>query len=96
MVNSKGIKRLLETVKGNLLFNCSNIDSVKELFLSVVDDNESRFEEFKLTFPKLKKSLEDDLKFFMESDPAANSEQEILLVAVSPAGRVTLVRCLQL
>lgn len=79
MVNSKGIKRLLEAVKGNLLFKCSNIDSVKELFFSVVDEKEESFKKFEQSFPKLKRELEADLQFFMESDPAADSEQEILL-----------------
>ena len=79
MVNSKGTKRLLEAIKGNLLFRCNNIDSIKELFFSVVDKSEENFKKFELTLPKLKNELEQDLAFFIESDPAADSEQEILL-----------------
>lgn len=79
MVNSRGIKRLLEAVKGNLLFKCNNLETIKELFLSVVDNSNDSFIKFEASLPTLKKELEQDLKFFMESDPAADSEQEILL-----------------
>ena len=79
MVNSRGIKRLLEAVKGNLLFKCGNLETIKELFLSVVDNNAESYKKFQASLPELKKELEQDLKFFMESDPAAESEQEILL-----------------
>lgn len=79
MVNSRGIKRLLEAVKGQLLFKCNNQQTIRELFLSVVDDNIDKCKEFESKLPSLKKELEEDLAFFMESDPAAENEQEILL-----------------
>ncbi len=79
MVNSRGIKRLLEAVKGNLLFKCGNLETIKDLFLSVVDNNLEAYKKFEVSLPTLKKELDQDLKFFMESDPAADSEQEILL-----------------
>ena len=79
MVNSRGIKRLLEATKGQLLFRCNNKDHIRELFLSVVDNNIEKCKEFESTLPSLKEKLDADLKFFMESDPAAENEQEILL-----------------
>lgn len=79
MVNSRGIKRLLEAVKGQLLFKCNNQQTIRELFLSVVDNNIEKCKEFESKLPSLKKELEADLAFFIESDPAAQSEQEILL-----------------
>lgn len=79
MVNSRGIKRLLEAVKGQLLFKCNNQQTIRELFLSVVDNNIEKCKEFESKLPSLKKDLDADLAFFMESDPAAESEQEILL-----------------
>jgi len=79
VVNSRGIKRLLEAVKGQLLFKCNNQDTIKELFLSVVENNSEKYREFESKLPSLKKELEADLAFFMESDPAVDSEQEILL-----------------
>ena len=79
MVNSRGIKRLLEAVKGQLLFKCNNQQTIRELFLSVIDNNIEKCKEFESKLPSLKKELEADLAFFMESDPAAESKQEILL-----------------
>lgn len=79
MVNSRGIKRLLEAVKGQLLFKCNNQQTIRELFLSVVDNNIEKCKEFESKLPSLKKDLEADLTFFMESDPAAESKQEVLL-----------------
>lgn len=79
MVNSKGIKRFIEAVKGNLLFNVENNEQIKHLFLSVIENNEAQYELFEKSFSELKLALEKDLKFFMESDPAADSEQEVLL-----------------
>lgn len=79
MVKSRGIKRLLEAVKGQLLFKCNNQQTIRELFLSVVDNDIEKCKEFESKLPSLKKDLEADLAFFMESDPAADSEQEILL-----------------
>lgn len=79
MVNSRGIKRLLEAVKGQLLFKCNNQQTIRELFLSVIDNNIEKCNEFESKLPSLKKELEADLSFFMESDPAAESKQEILL-----------------
>lgn len=79
MVNSRGIKRLLEAIKGQLLFKCNNQQTIRELFLSVIDNNIEKCKEFESKLPSLKKELEADLAFFMESDPAAESKQEILL-----------------
>lgn len=79
MVNSRGIKRLLEAIKGQLLFKCNNQQTIRELFLSVIDNNIEKCKEFESKLPSLKKELEADLAFFMESDPAAESEQEVLL-----------------
>lgn len=79
MVNSRGIKRLLEAVKGQLLFKVNNQKRIRELFLDVVDNNIEKCKEFEASLPALKKELEADLAFYMESDPAAESEQEVLL-----------------
>ena len=44
-----------------------------------LDNNIEKCKEFEASFPTLKKELEADLAFYMESDPAAESEQEVLL-----------------
>ena len=79
MSNSKEIKRFVEESKSYLLFDANNLDKIKKCFLTAIDSDEKKFGEFEASLPELKQSLKDDLAFFMESDPAADSEREILL-----------------
>ena len=79
MINSRNLKRFTESTKSFLLFGANNLDQIKKLFLLVIDDNENKYKEFEAILPSLKEALCADLKFFMESDPAAESEHEILL-----------------
>lgn len=79
MPNSKEIKKFVEEAKSYVLFNANNIEKIHKYFLGAIDDNESQFEVFKSLLPELKKSLNADLQFFMESDPAIDSEKEVLL-----------------
>ena len=79
MVNSRNIKKFAETTKSFLLFGANNLKQIKQLFLSVIDEDEEKYQKFEAALPGLKEELCADLKFFMESDPAADSEHEVLL-----------------
>jgi len=79
MVNAKNLEKFVKTVKANLLFNENNLKEIKELFLLAIENNEKKYNEFVGKLASLKEALCADLKFFMESDPAADSEEEILL-----------------
>ena len=79
MSNSKEIKRFVEETKSYLLFGANNLDRIKKCFLTAIDNDEKKFADFEASLPELKQSLKEDLTFFMESDPAADSEREILL-----------------
>ena len=79
MVNPRNLKKFVEATKCYLLFNGDNLKQIKKLFLSVIDRDENKYFEFEKVLPSLKEALDADLKFFMESDPAAESENEILL-----------------
>jgi len=79
MVNPRCIKKFFEAVKGNLLFKCNNRDLIKKLFLEAIENNEQQYQKFEESLPTLKNSLNLDLKFFMESDPAACCEEEVVL-----------------
>ena len=79
MVNARNLKKFTETVKANILFNEDNQKQIKKLFLSVIKRDENEYLKFEAILPSLKEALCADLKFFMESDPAADSEEEILL-----------------
>ena len=79
MVNARNLKKFSEAVKANLLFDADNLKLIKKLFFSVIERDEKKYSEFEGILPSLKEALCADLKFFMESDPAADSEEEILL-----------------
>lgn len=79
MVSSKGIKRFVEATKSYILFGNNNIDQIQFLFEKVIDKNIDKFNDYEVSLNELKDSLQKDLKFFMESDPAIDSEQEVLL-----------------
>ena len=79
MINTRNLEKFVKAVKDNLLFKEDNLKQVKKLFLSVIEKNENKYAEFESKLASLKEALCADLKFFMESDPAADSEEEILL-----------------
>ncbi len=79
MVNARNLMKFSEAVKANLLFNQDNLKQIKKLFFSVMEKDEQKYSQFEAVLPSLKEALSADLKFFMESDPAADSEEEILL-----------------
>ena len=79
MANSKEIKKFVEETKSYVLFDANNIEKIHKYFLCAIDNNEEQYLKFEATLPELKKELKDDLEFFMESDPAIDSEREVLL-----------------
>ena len=79
MANSKEIRKFVEETKSYLLFDANNIEKIHKYFLSAIEDNEEQYTKFESALPTLKKELKDDLNFFMESDPAVDSEREVLL-----------------
>ena len=79
MISTENLKKFIETAKAHLFFDEDNLDQVKEQFFLVIDKNEEKFKQFEAVLPSLKEVYNADLKFFMESDPAADSEEEIIL-----------------
>ena len=79
MINPRNLKKFVEATKSNLLFGADNLKQVKKLFFSVIEKDENKYQQFDKSLPSLKEALSADLKFFMESYPAADSEEEVLL-----------------
>ena len=79
MISTENLKKFIETTKAHLFFDEDNLDQIKEQFFLVIDKNEEKFKQFEAVLPSLKEACNADLKFFMESDPAADSEEEIIL-----------------
>ena len=79
MVSLEILKRFIEVTKSHLFFNEDNLKDVKEFFFLAIEGDEKKYKEFEAVLPSLKEAYNADLKFFMESDPAADSEEEIIL-----------------
>ena len=56
-----------------------DLPKIKELYLSDIHYNEQEAEQFIRALPKVRKQLKEDLAFFMKSDPAIDSEEEVIL-----------------
>lgn len=58
---------------------CQKKNNPGDLFLLLIDDNEQKKEAFLSSLPLIIKELEKDLNFFLESDPAADGKDEIVM-----------------
>ena len=58
---------------------CHSKADVTKWFLSSIDGDEEKKNFFLSSLPEIKKQLDEDLDFFYESDPAADSKKEIVL-----------------
>ena len=56
-----------------------NISIIRDVFLHDIDNNEKNAETFIKSLDNVKKDLLKDLDFFLESDPASRSKEEIVL-----------------
>ena len=64
----------------NFVLGCSNnLDVVRQLFLSSICNDQAKADAFINALPNIKKDLEKDLSFFMDSDPAVDSKEEVIL-----------------
>ena len=78
MVDKIGILTFLEESKHYLHIE-DNINKVKELFFKYIDSDVNKANKFINSLNDIKNILKEDLSFFMESDPAADNEEEVIL-----------------
>ena len=79
MIDKSKIINLVNDTICCLLSDCNNTTSIKESFLEVIDDKQEAADRFIAAFDDIKKDLLADLDFFMESDPAIDSREEVIL-----------------
>ena len=64
----------------NYVLSCSNdLERVKELYLSSISKDIVEANAFANRLVLVRKQLDDDLTFFMDSDPAVDSREEVIL-----------------
>ena len=79
MIDKSKIINLVNETICCLLSDCDNIVDIKESFLDIIENKEEVADKFISTFADIKKDLLADLDFFMESDPAIDSREEVIL-----------------
>ena len=79
MIDKSKIINLVNDTICCLLSDCDNINDIQKTFLEVIDDKEENADKFIGTFTDIKKDLLADLDFFMESDPAIDSKEEVII-----------------
>lgn len=79
MICSKGVMNFYQASENYVLGCSDDLDTVRKLFLSDISEDEAKADFFVNALPNIRKELKEDLKFFMDSDPAADSEEEIIL-----------------
>ena len=71
---------LCALLDGSLAFVLGEkVDNLEQLFSKAVEDNSQAFYSFSFSLQSVKEILKEDLEFFLDSDPAATSLEEIKL-----------------
>ena len=79
MIDKSKIINLVNDTICCLLSDCENIKEIRKSFLEVIENKEEVADKFISTFADIKNDLLADLDFFMESDPAIDSREEVIL-----------------
>ncbi len=79
MIDKSKIINLVNDTICCLLSDCNNVNDIKKFFLEVIDNKEEAADKFIDAFADIKKDLLADLDFFMESDPAIDSKEEVII-----------------
>ena len=80
VINKTGILEFLHEIEKVVVrCECADRKKAEELFLSYIDDDKEKFEKFFCCVDNITNLLKQDLEFFMESDPAVDSEEEVIL-----------------
>lgn len=69
----------LDLVSANIFCGEDNLEAIRLGFLSSISNKEEDADKFISKLPTIKSDLASDLKFFMESDPAIDSKEEVIL-----------------
>ena len=79
MICSKEVMAFFKSCEDYVLGCTDNLETPKKLYLSSIKNDEQEASEFVSALPGIKKQLKEDLYFFMDSDPAVDSEEEVIL-----------------
>lgn len=79
-INTSGILQFLEEAfKKAVDCECQDIKKVENLFCQYIDKDCNNFKKFFVSLDDVSKKLKEDLAFFLDSDPAVDNEEEVVL-----------------
>ena len=79
MICSKEVMQFYDSAEQYVLGHSDDLEKVKKFYLFSINRNEEEADKFIAELPRIRKELDEDLHFFMDSDPAADSYEEIIL-----------------
>lgn len=79
MICNKEVTRFYHAAEQYVLCHEENVDEIIKLYREAIKDDEKEALDFVNTLPRIRRELEQDLQFFMESDPAVDSKEEVIL-----------------
>lgn len=79
MICNKEVTKFYSAAEDYVLGCSDDLTLVKEQFKLAIKDDDQEADAFLSVLPRIKEELKADLQFFMESDPAVDSEEEVVL-----------------
>ena len=79
MICNKKITKFYSLTEDFALGCSDDINAIKEAYKEAIKDDDKEIEAFIAVLPRIKAELKEDLQLFMESDPAVDSEEEVVL-----------------
>ena len=79
MICNKEVTKFYSSAEDYVLGCSDDLTSVKEQFKIAIRNDDKEADAFLEVLPRIKEELKADLQFFMESDPAVDSEEEVVL-----------------
>ena len=79
MICNKKITKFYSLTEDFVLGCSDDINTIKEAYKEAIKDDDKEIEAFIAVLPRIKEELKEDLQLFMESDPAVDSEEEVVL-----------------
>lgn len=79
-INKLGIIEFLQEIEKIVVrCECADREKAEKLFVTYIDDDTNKFNQFFSRLDDVTKLLKQDLDFFMESDPAVDNEEEVII-----------------
>ena len=79
MICSKEVMEFFKSCEDYVLCCSDSLDSPYKFYLSSIKNDEQEAKEFVNALPSIRDQLKEDLQFFMDCDPAVDSEEEVTL-----------------